>query len=459
MFRFSIRPAWAVLLLGLLNLQGCQTLQSNEGLLEQESPNSKVSSRQLRIVLDDIVLQYSSQVERAADQILADNNDPHVCKNALLWKMNGISSCFQAASRRDPLGSFFDIWILNKQTLALFEHPDNGSLFGESQNTALDATKQIETVMADVLNLIGDGMPVNEEFATRFASDHPITDLYFKRASMTANYTKYMDSIDIKGPELFGVVGDLDQQLDQFQRLSSMYAEFLPKQARWNGELMILETLESNAITSSLQNLSLAANGMVTIAKTTQEIPELIERERNLLHDAITNERIATMRAVDQMRSDTLANLQNERIAVLNQVESERAIILEAIEKQRVAATGDLANLGEESLEKIDQIVDSKIANIAVRGNELIDHGFQRLMQFTAALAAVALLSFVSYRLISRKRAMGRMNHQQEQNLVEFQSAGTEANQNSLRPAKRAETLPQQKRDANCLRSPARRAA
>ena len=118
-----------------------------------------------------------------------------------------------------------------------------------------------------------------------------------------------------------------------------------------------------------------------------------------------------------------------------------------------------MANLGEESLEKIDQIVDSKIANIAVRGNELIDHGFQRLMQFTAALAAVALLSFVSYRLISSKRAMGRMNHQQEQNLVEFQSAGTEAKQNSLRPAKRAETLPQQKRDANGLRSPARRAA
>ena len=116
-----------------------------------------------------------------------------------------------------------------------------------------------------------------------------------------------MDSVDIKGPEFFGVVGDLDQQLDQFQRLSSMYAEFLPKQACWNGELMILETLESNAITSSLQNLSLAANGMSTIAKTIQEIPELIERERNLLHDAITNERIATKRAVDQMRSDTLA--------------------------------------------------------------------------------------------------------------------------------------------------------
>ena len=79
-------------------------------------------------------------------------------------------------------------------------------------------------------------------------------------------------------------------------------------------------------------------------------------------------------------------------------------------------------------------------------------------MQFTAALAAVALLSFVSYRLISRKRAMGRMNHQQEQNLLNF-------NPPELKPTKtacdlqNAETLPQQKRDANGLRSPACRAA
>ena len=317
MFRLAILPSWIVLVAWLLTLVGCQTLQSSDGLLEQKSSNAKVSSRQLRIVLDDLVLQFASQVELAADQIIAESNDPQVCKNALMWKMNGIASCFQATSRRDPLGAYFDIWILNKQSHKLFETPTDAPLFGDSQNIAVSATQQIETIMAEVLDLIGDDLPVNESFANAFATEHPINDLYFQRASITANYTKYIDSIEIKGPELLGVVGDIDQQLDQIQRLSSMYAEFLPKQARWNGELMIMETLQSNAVITSLQNMSLAANGVATIADTTQAIPALIERERNLLHDAITEERLATMQAIDQMRSETLSSFQDERIAVM----------------------------------------------------------------------------------------------------------------------------------------------
>lgn len=402
MFRLAILPSWIVLVAWLLTLVGCQTLQSSDGLLEQKSSNAKVSSRQLRIVLDDLVLQFASQVELAADQIIAESNDPQVCKNALMWKMNGIASCFQAASRRDPLGAYFDIWILNKQSHKLFETPTDAPLFGDSQNIAVSATQQIETIMAEVLDLIGDDLPVNESFANAFATEHPINDLYFQRASITANYTKYIDSIEIKGPELLGVVGDIDQQLDQIQRLSSMYAEFLPKQARWNGELMIMETLQSNAVITSLQNMSLAANKVATIADTTQAIPALIERERNLLHDAITEERLATMQAVDQMRSETLSSFQDERIAVMGQVESERETVLQAIQEQRIAATKDLTQIGEQSLFKMDEVIDAKISDIAVHGTDLIDHGFRRLAQLLGVLVTITLLFIVASLLIRK---------------------------------------------------------
>ena len=378
MFRLATLPSWALIFVLPLTVLGCQTLQSSDGLLEQESSNAKVSSRQLRSVLDDLVLQYSSQVELAADQIIAENSDPQVRKNALLWKMNSIASCFQAASRRDPLGAYFDIWILNKQSLSLFNNPSDSPLFGESQGIAISATQEIETIMAEVLDLIGDDLPVNEAFVNAFAQEHPINDLYFKRASITANYTKYIDSIKIKGPELLGVVGDIDQQLDQIQRLSSMYAEFLPKQARWNGELMIMETLQSNAVIASLQNMSLAANGVATIADTTQTIPSLIERERNLLNDSISAERVATMEALEKMRSATLNSFQEERIAVMAQIESERDMVLNAVQEQRIAATQDLSQLGEQSLVKMDHVIDTKIGDIAKHGSDLIDHGFRR---------------------------------------------------------------------------------
>ena len=195
MFRLATLPSWVLFFILPFAALGCQTLQSSDGLLEQESPNAKVSSRQLRIVLDDLVLQYSSQVELAADQIIAENNDPQVRKNALMWKMNSIASCFQAASRRDPLGAYFDIWILNKQSLGLFEKSIAPPLFGDSQPIAISATQEIEAIMTAVLDLIGDDLPVNEVFANTFAREHPINDLYFQRASITANYTQYIDNI------------------------------------------------------------------------------------------------------------------------------------------------------------------------------------------------------------------------------------------------------------------------
>ncbi|MAI70880.1 MAG: hypothetical protein CMM01_08230 [Rhodopirellula sp.] len=406
MFRLATLPSWALIFVLPLTVLGCQTLQSSDGLLEQESSNAKVSSRQLRIVLDDLVLQYSSQVELAADQIIAENSDPQVRKNALLWKMNSIASCFQAASRRDPLGAYFDIWILNKQSLSLFNNPSDSPLFGESQGIAISATQEIETIMAEVLDLIGDDLPVNEAFVNAFAQEHPINDLYFKRASITANYTKYIDSIKIKGPELLGVVGDIDQQLDQIQRLSSMYAEFLPKQARWNGELMIMETLQSNAVIASLQNMSLAANGVATIADTTQTIPSLIERERNLLNDSISAERVATMEALEKMRSATLNSFQEERIAVMAQIESERDMVLNAVQEQRIAATQDLSQLGEQSLVKMDHVIDTKIGDIAKHGSDLIDHGFRRLVQLLVAVAALTLLFVMAFLQIRKHQRL-----------------------------------------------------
>ncbi len=406
MFRLRTLPSLGLFFILPFAVLGCQTLQSSDGLLEQESPNAKVSSRQLRIVLDDLVLQYSSQVELAADQIIAENNDPRVCKNALMWKMNSIASCFQAASRRDPLGAYFDIWILNKQSLGLFENPSDSPLFGESQPIAISATQEIETIMTAVLDLIGDDLPVNEAFANTFAREHPINDLYFKRASITANYTKYIDSIKIKGPELLGVVGDIDQQLDQIQRLSSMYAEFLPKQARWNGELMIMETLQSNAVIASLQNMSLAANGVATIADTTQAIPRLIERERNLLNDAITDQRVATMETLETMRAETLNSFQAERISVMGQIESERDAVLNAVQEQRIAATKDLSRLGEDSFVKMDQVIDAKIEDIAQHGSDLIDHGFLRLLQLLGAVGVLTLL-FATAFLQIRKHHRG----------------------------------------------------
>ena len=387
---FSSRLALVVIASAILF--GCQTIRSSDGILEQQTKDASVSSKQLRIILDDLVLQVSSEVEQAADQIIAANEGPRTHRNALLWKTNGIASSFQASSRRDSLGAYFDLWILNKQSLALFRRPSDPPLFGESQDVAIAACERIEASMLDVLNMIGGDLPIKEDFAEDFASDYPIENLYFNRASITAHYTRYIDKIQVSHRELLGVVGDLDAQLDQLQRLSSMYAAFLPKQARWNGELMVLETVESTVLSAPLRDMSLAAMGVARIADTTQALPQLVERERTLLHDAISEERELTLVAIDRMRMETVGQMQRERVAVMADLEGERQAVLNAIQQERIAATKDMTRFGTQALEQVDRSVDEKIITAAEHGRELIDHVFKRCIQLSFVALPLALL-------------------------------------------------------------------
>lgn len=94
MFQTQRSVRWALTLISYATFLGCQTIRPSNGLLEQQTVNAGISSEQLRIILDDLVLEFSSELEQAADRIIAANESQRVHKNALLWKTNGIASGF-----------------------------------------------------------------------------------------------------------------------------------------------------------------------------------------------------------------------------------------------------------------------------------------------------------------------------------------------------------------------------
>ncbi len=359
-----------------------------------------MSSAELRVILDDLVLQYASRVEMAADRIIAQTRDTTAHKNALLWKSNGIAACFQAATRRDPLAAFLNIWILNKQSLDLFRQPDSPTLFGDAQSIAVETTLQLEPSFEQVLEKIGREFPIGEDFATRFAADHPIHNLYFDRASIAEHYTDYVERITISNRDLKEVVGDLDGQIDQFHKLSAMYAEFLPKQARWQAELLVLETIQGDAMQIVLGDLTSATQSIDRVANVVESVPDLVARERDILRQTISEERIATMEDLDRMQSstmqglqsmqtDTLQEIRQERIAVMQEIKGEREAILGALQEERISATEDLAEFGGRIVDRLDSSADLKIDELAKQGLRMTDHFFKRAAQLTLLLLAV----------------------------------------------------------------------
>ena len=137
----SLTAAWA-LTFGMF--AGCMNVRSADGLLEQQAPTARLSSRKLRVLVTDYVPQFGHRVEQAADEILAQSSDPHLRRNALLWKSNAIAACFRAASRPDPFGAYLDVWILTRQMTQFFEQPSAHPVFGPWQARALETSRQLE---------------------------------------------------------------------------------------------------------------------------------------------------------------------------------------------------------------------------------------------------------------------------------------------------------------------------
>ncbi len=350
---------------------GCQTIQPYGGLLEQKaSTTAGLSSLELRAMLDDYVKRFADDVEATADQILAQETDRQIRINALLWKTNGISTCFQAASRSDALSAFFDIWILNKQSIALLEHTSDTPLFGRWQGLALQTCRQLDQPLVGIQSRIGTDFPIGEDFVISFARDHPISDLYFRRASIAARYTDYIERIEVTNKELMDVVSGLDQRLDQLHKLSALYAEFLPKQARWQSELMLMESLPSSILAAPLEDLSVTAGAIDRLAAVGEALPQLVERERDHMLKAVTQERMAALDAVDQMLGETMAQLRDERVAVVDAMRTERVLV-----GQELSAYADAL------LAKSEPALTKGLDEITERGVFLTDHTFKRLAQ------------------------------------------------------------------------------
>jgi hypothetical protein len=385
---------WLCCLVWFACAGGCQPAIKREGALERRSTTAQISSRQLRVMVNEFVVYYANRVELTADKILAQTTDPAVRRNALLWKINGISSCLQSASRSDPLGAYLDIWILNRQVAGLFDTPPGNTLFGPAQPLARAEVANFETRLQYINQTAGADLPLGEKFVTTFASDFPLKSLYFDREPIAS---RYIQEVQPANKEMFQVVADLEENLIEMRNLSVLYAEYLPKQARWESELLLMETSQQAFVQQPIRDFSLAAHSIAQIAHTSETLPQTIEHERAAFEQIVAQERETTLAEVERMRQETLAAVTAERAAVLVAVHDERLAISRQLDEQvakALVATDDL------SRQRVDQL--------AAEAPAVIDHFFRRAVQFGGVLA----LLVIAYLLV-RRRAQPRIAHPQ----------------------------------------------
>lgn len=371
-----------------LTCLGCERIMAPTGLLEQAAPESHLSSQKLRTLLIDYVPRFASQVEQSADRILAESTDPHVRHHALMWKAYAIPACFRAASRQDPLGAYLDVWVLNKQMTALFERTDTPPPFGPWQPLAIETSRRLEEPIRQIYTTLGVPMSLGDDFVTRFAAAHPVADLYFDRPSLANDY---IQQVDVPREELMQVAGALSDDLNELRKLTALYADFIPKQARWQAELLMEGALARGPMAAALADATVAARAADRVAAMTETVPQLIAHERQALQSIVAGERQHVLAELERMRLETLAA-----------VRAEREVVLATFHQERVETGEALQLAGKETLVAAEGLIQRRAEQVIAGGHGVVDRTFDRALQLLALVIGAGFVLLLGRTLAPR---------------------------------------------------------
>ena len=340
-----VKPAVLVVLMLALTA-GCSLSPEKKGYIESHAPEMRLSRGQLRVWVHDSVLDCADRIEEAADQIQARAREPELRRNALLWKINAIQAAFRAASRRDPLGSFVDLWIFCVQMAEFFDDSGPGRYaFGVHQALALATAQAMESRMEASFSAAMKPEAVERrlremrDLVDRYAKTYPVQNLYFRREPLSGH------SSTAALPEIEGLgaaFADIEQDLVTMQRILAAHLEYLPTIARWEAELLLLDEERTGILADSLSLLKEMEALLREVL--TKQILEFVSGQTTQVLSAVTKER---------------------RMATLDVIQEERKAVLREIHDIARESTGSVLSSGQ-------GLIDHLVGRIALTGAALV---------------------------------------------------------------------------------------
>lgn len=319
----------AVLLFLLINILGCGSV-SRESVLMQNIEDAKMNSMELGIRINEAGSRYSLEIENSADKIIAATKDAGIKKNALLWKLYGIPALLKSVSIQDPLASGTDIYVLIAQMRQFFESGNGKDLFGKHQQIAVDAVKRMEKEFFDIATEFRDSAVTTKSNIDEWVKNHHIEDIRFNRISTVTVSAKELSQ---KKSGLTSSVGDMVTSINNLQDKLTLYADFIPKQARWQAEYMMYELIPDSLKGDVFGKINSLTGSIESIGGFIENSPGLISSVRQKIMQDINVQRIATLELLKEERKTILEAVTSERINTLNEINRQRVETLNDINK------------------------------------------------------------------------------------------------------------------------------
>ena len=157
-------------------------------------------------------------------------------------------------------------------------------------------------------------------------------------------------------------VGSIAISVYDIRERLTIYTDQIPKQARWQAEYLVNQTLRNDNMLRSFDNFDRITNSVGDITRIIEQTPDLANR----------------------LQYKTMAQLTAERIAVMDAIREERIAAISEIDRQRVA-----------TIEYLDTFVGKMLGETEQSAEALIDHFYWRMLQILILIYTVILITFI----------------------------------------------------------------
>ena len=413
---FAVKPQsyllFILLLTVLLLLSGCASRGTRKTSSIKRVKNINVSAAELSSRNQSLLAVYSSQIEVAADQIIRASKSPRTRRVALQWKSEAIPVLQTSLLNTDPVAAVIDTWAFIFQMSAYMELPALKDGLGPFSEVPSEAMRKMESEMEQLVRSAAPSADIEviRHRVHEWASAHPIEAGLSGRESVDSDLIRstYQDDLGALSSlkALQEGLGDIAARLDS-------YNSYLPKQARWQAELLANDLGRDPALETAASNFAILSKAVQQSANNLDHIPQMAGKARQLAIADVDQQRLAAQsflagererlaEEMTQQRIDAMDDLRGERLAATADLRTERQIVLDRIHAEEVGAMSDLRAFSQQTLDDLDR-----------RSRRLADH------LFWLALVLVLLtlsLSFIGAWILlqhvgSRTAVKGKLHH------------------------------------------------
>jgi len=267
---------------------------------------TQVSAVELRSRVNELAIRIPGIIEKAADAIRETSTDPQVRRRALVWKIDAVPAVQRVLLQSDPLTALVDGWVLGFQMLHYYAEEGGAALFGASQSLVVQACRQALAALDGVANKVArtpESIPQTRGYWEAWARQHPLEGTYLTRESIASDMERLVAG---EGNRAFEQLDHVADTVVDLAAWVDIYAEFLPRIARWNAELLADDVAGRDDVRRIQAEVETLRGILERLAKIAGEMPGLLEGVERRSVAALAAERLVQLLDIERQRVETL---------------------------------------------------------------------------------------------------------------------------------------------------------